>query len=115
MTDKTPRKTAPKDAFRLERSNFLDAFAALEENLHRSDTALVDERLLNELLALRRIRNDVVHSTLKFIQFDGELHAIVINAQDAHARARPARLLKSNDLTKLAEQLKRLNKAVASA
>jgi hypothetical protein len=96
----TPDKPG-KDDFHRERSRFLDAFASLEEAMVDSLQATNDEKLAERLKGLRQIRNDLVHSQLRFVQLEGQLQAIAINAQDISSVARPARLLKLEDFRNL--------------
>jgi hypothetical protein len=111
----TPQPKITKDAFHIERSHFLDGFAALEETLQRLGSSVSDDRLLKEIKALRLIRNDVVHAQLRFVQLEGQLQAIAINSQNAFDRARPARVLKVEDIKSLTGELARLKKDVEAA
>ena len=96
---------ACKDDFHRERSRFLDAFASLEEVLLGLPVNRQDEVLLKQLKALRLVRNDLVHSQLRFVQLEGQLQAIAINAQDAAAVAKPGRLVKIGDFRALCAQI----------
>lgn len=95
-----------KDDFHRERSRFIDTFAGLEEVLLRLPKASMDKELAEELKALRAIRNDLVHSQLRFVQLDGQLQAIALNVQDSAAAARQGRLLRIEDFPLLARQVK---------
>ncbi|MFM6832251.1 MAG: hypothetical protein ACKOVA_18200 [Novosphingobium sp.] len=97
-----PELTHTKDDFHRERSRFLDAFASLEELLLRLPKATKDKALEEELKKLRAIRNDLVHSQFRFVQFDGRLHALTVNAMACRDVARAARLLKLDDFGELA-------------
>lgn len=99
------QEKAGKDDFHRERSRFLDAFASLEEVLLGSPANLKDEALLKQLKALRLVRNDLVHSQLRFVQLEGQLQAIAINAQDAAAVAKPGRVVKIADFRALCTQI----------
>lgn len=94
-----------KDDFHRERSRFLDAFAGLEEALLAVPDAPQDKRVLEQLKSLRQVRNDLVHSQLRFTQFDGKLHAIVINAQDSAKTAKPCRIVTLDDFKALASEI----------
>lgn len=104
-----------KDDFHIERSRFLDAFAALEEALTRLNGTLADDRILKEIKGLRLIRNDLVHAQLRLVQMEGELQAFVINSHVAAIHARQARLLKMHDFDWLAAELRRLTKNIEAA
>lgn len=102
-----------KDDFHRERSRFIDAFAGLEEALLRIPKASLDKLLADELKALRSIRNDLVHSQLRFIVLEGQLQAIALNVQDSTSVARQGRLLRMEDFPLLAEQVKVARQKVA--
>ena len=102
-----------KDDFHRERSRFLDAFAALEEALADRSLPPEDSQTANLLKALRGIRNDLVHSQLRFANIDGELQAVVINVQDMKKAARPSRLGAFGDFQKVGSQLGLVRKALA--
>ncbi len=106
---------SPKDDFHRERSRFIDAFAGLEEALLRLPKASVDKALTDELKALRAIRNDLVHSRLRFVQFEGQLQAIVLNVQESTSVARQGRLLRMADFPLLSDQIKTATQKIASA
>ena len=111
----TPRPAINKDAFHLERSRFLDAFAALEEAMSRIQANQTDGELGKQIKALRLIRNDIVHTQLKFVQLDGQLHVLAVNSQHATDRARAARLIKLNDLQSLSSELNQLTRDLEAA
>jgi hypothetical protein len=104
-----------KDDFHRERSRFIDAFAGLEEALLRIPKATIDKVLADELKALRAIRNDLVHSQLRFVQLEGQLQAIALNVQDSTNVARQGRLLRMEDFPLLAEQVNDARQKVATA
>ncbi|GAA4769242.1 hypothetical protein [Novosphingobium ginsenosidimutans] len=106
---------ATKDAFHTERSRFLDAFAALEEALGRSATLSKTDALAKEITALRAIRNDLVHSQLRFVQLEGQLQALAVNAQNVDASARPARILRIADFKLLSCEIEQVRKKVSGA
>jgi hypothetical protein len=108
----TPTKLA-KDDFHRERSKFLDAFAGLEEALLRSPAASSDADLSKQLKALRSIRNDLVHSQLRFVQLDGQLQAVAINAEQATSVAKPGRVLNLGDFSTLRAQVTQFTREVA--
>ena len=111
LAEPPPKPT--KNDYHVERSRFLDAFALLEETLNRMPAPATDE-LLKEIRALRLIRNDLVHSQLKFVSLEGQLQAIVINSKEADSPARAARLLKLADFQPLLSQLDRLKKTAGA-
>lgn len=113
MADKTT--VATKDDFHLERSHFLDAFAALEEALLANPAAAKAEPLADQLKDLRSVRNDLVHAQLRFVQMDGELQAIVINAQNLSRPARPARILFLKDFKALKTKISQARSASTKA
>lgn len=72
------------------------------------------EKAIAELLkALKSIRNDLVHSQLRFAPVDGKLHAIVINAQDAAKTARPGRVVALEDFKVLNSQIAEVRRSIA--
>jgi hypothetical protein len=111
---KTPSRTA-KDDFHRERSRLLDCFAGLEETFVRFPKATKDKLLADELKNLRSIRNDLVHSQLRFVQLEGQLHAVAINVQDSTNVARQARLLKLGDFEVLAVQVNEARRKIETA
>lgn len=113
MTGTSP--TITTDDFHRERSRFIDVFAGLEEAILRLPKASVDKALADELKALRAIRNDLVHSQLRFVQLEGQLHAIALNVQESGSVARQGRLLKMTDFPQLASQISEFTRKVASA
>ena len=110
MADAQPK--AVKDDFHRERSRFLDAFAGLEETLQLLPSALRDKQVDEAIKALRSIRNDVVHSQLRFVVMEGQLHAFAINTQEFGKVARQARLLRIQDFKQLSEQILKAQKNV---
>lgn len=109
------KTAATKDDFHLERSRFLDAFAALEEALLANPAAAKAEPLADQLKDLRMVRNDLVHAQLRFVQLDGELQAIVINAQNLSRPARPARILFLKDFKALKSKIGQVRTASAKS
>jgi len=99
MADTKPSPS--KDDFHRERSRFLDAFAELEEALLANPGAAKDKQMSNQLQELKAVRNDLVHSHLRFVQLEGELQAVAVNAQQANQPARSARILLLSDFAKL--------------
>lgn len=95
---------ARKDDFHRERSRFLDAFAGLEEAILRSGMAK-DAKLKDALKALRAVRNDLVHSQFRFVQLEGQLHAVAVNSQEVCEVARQGRLLKIGDFELLQTEI----------
>lgn len=108
----TPPQPCSKDDFHRERSRFLDAFAGLEEALHGKPISGADKLTADLLKSLRAIRNDLVHSQLRFTALDGKLHAIVINTGDVGKVARPSRVVALDDFKILASQIGHLKKAL---
>lgn len=113
MTD-APSRTA-KDDFHRERSRFIDAFAGLEEAMLRVPKSKLDKPLTDQLTALRAIRNDLVHSQLRFVQLEGQLQAFALNVQDAADVARQGRLLKIDDFPQLAARIEDLRRKLETA
>jgi hypothetical protein len=111
----TKQSQSGKDDLHRERSRFLDAFAGLEETLNQIPEALSDDQLLKEVKELRLIRNDLVHSQLKFAAIGGALHAIAINSQHAGKLAPPARLIQLKDFQALQAGLNCIQKKIKSA
>ena len=71
------------------------------------------EKQLAELLKLlKSIRNDLVHSHLRFAPIDGKLHAIAINTQESGKAARAARVVAIEDFKDLSSKIGKLRKAV---
>jgi hypothetical protein len=101
----TKADQAGKDDFHRERSRFLDAFAALEEALSRAPNGTKDKQLAEVIKSLKTIRNDLVHSQLRFVQLEGQLHAVCINVQASDTVARPCRLVRIDDFSKIAAQI----------
>ena len=104
-----------KDDFHRERSRFIDAFAGLEEVLQHVPKTGMAKQLVDEIKALRSIRNDLVHSQLRFVQIDGQLQAIALNVQETMAVARQARLVKFEDFSALASQIESAKRKVSTA
>ena len=104
---------AGKDDFHKERSRFLDAFATLEEALQKSPTAQKDQELSKQIKALQQVRNDLVHSQLRFAQIDGKLHAIAINTKEVLAVAKQGRLFKIDDFEELRSKIGQARKKLA--
>ena len=96
---------ATKDDFHRERSRFLDGYAELEAALSTNPSATKDKGLLKQLAELKAIRNDLVHSQLKFVQLEGELQAVVVNTEHVGQPARSARILLLSDFTRLKGKL----------
>ena len=71
-----------------------------------------EKRVADLHMSLRAIRNDLVHSQLRFAPLDGKLHAIVINAQDMNKAARASRVLALEDFKKLASQIAEIKRSV---
>jgi hypothetical protein len=111
---KTPSNSA-KDNFHCERSRFLDAFAGLEEALARLPNAARDKRLADELKILRSIRNDLVHSQLRFVQLEGQLQALACNVQEISSVARQGRMFRLDDFNVLSAQINATRQKVESA
>lgn len=109
----TATQPASKDDFHRERSRFIDAFAGLEESLLRVPKTSLEKALADELKALRAIRNDLVHSQLRFVQLDGQLQAISINVQELAGVARQGRVLKMSDFPQLAGKINDFRKKIA--
>jgi len=107
--------TITKDDFHRERSRFIDAFAGLKEAMLRLPKASVDKALSDELKILKTIRNDLVHSQLRFVQLEGQLHAIALNVQESACVARQGRLLKMEDFPLLASQISEFRRKVTGA
>lgn len=103
-------KTCTKDDFHRERSRFLDAFAALEEVMMGKPPVPSDKHHADLLKSLRAIRNDLVHSQLRFSPIDGKLHAIVINPQSGANVARPSRVVALDDFKVLSSQIGQVRK-----
>jgi hypothetical protein len=103
---------AGKDDFHRERSRFLDAFASLEEVLLGSPANLKDESLAKQIKALRLVRNDLVHSQLRFVQLEGQLQAIAINAQDAATIAKLGRVVRIGDFRALCSQISEVKRSL---
>jgi hypothetical protein len=114
MVSDTPAKAA-KDDFHRERSHFLDAFAALEETLLHVPGAIDDQRLADEIKSLRQVRNDLVHSQLRFVQLEGQLQAVAVNAQDSAKLARQGRLIRFDDLKSLSAQVRKAQQSAQAA
>ncbi len=109
-----PSETPPKkDDFHLERSRFLDAFAGLEEAIAVKPLPSQEKQLADLLKALKSVRNDLVHSHLRFAQIDGKLHAIAINTQESGRPARAARVVAIEDFKDLSSKIGLLKKAVS--
>ena len=104
--------TPKKDDFHLERSRFLDAFADLEEVMAVKPLPPQDKQLAELLKALKSVRNDLVHSHLRFGPLDGKLHAIAINTQQSGKTARAARVVAIEDFKDLSSKIGQLKKAV---
>lgn len=109
-----PKSTATKDDFHRERSRFIDAFAGLEEVLMRLPKAPTDKHLADQLKTLRAIRNDLVHSQLRFIPLEGQLQALALNVQDSGDVARHGRLLKLDDFTVLISRIEETRRKAVS-
>jgi hypothetical protein len=112
MADSKP--TATKDDFHRERSRFIDAFARLEEALFRMPKAAADKQLSEQLKVLRSIRNDLVHSQMRFIALEGQLHALALNVQDMTDVARQGRLLRLEDFFVLANKIEEARRKVSA-
>ena len=104
-----------KDDFHRERSHFLDAFASLEELLLRLPKASHDKLLAEELKDLRAIRNDLVHSQSRFVQVDGQLNALFVNALFHDNAARQARLVKFSDFETLSVRIQKTRSGLGQA
>ena len=113
MTDVLAK--AGKDDFHRERSRFLDAFAGLEEVLLRLPSAVKDKQLSDEIKSLRSVRNDLVHSQLRFVQLEGQLQAVAVNAQNSTDFARQGRLLRIDDFKELSVQILKAQKSLQAA
>ena len=113
MTDALAK--AGKEDFHRERSRFLDAFAGLEEVLLRLPSALKDKQLTDEIKSLRSVRNDLVHSQLRFVQLEGQLQAVAVNAQNSTDFARQGRLLRIDDFKMLSAQILKAQKNLQTA
>ncbi len=72
----------------------------------------MDEKLKGQLATLRAIRNDLVHSHFRFVQLDGQLQAIAVNAQNSQDIARNGRLLRITDFKTLNSQIGQVTKSV---
>jgi hypothetical protein len=110
MTDALAK--AGKEDFHRERSRFLDAFAGLEERL---PSTIKDKQLTDEIKSLRSVRNDLVHSQLRFVQLEGQLQAVAVNAQNSTDFARQGRLLRIDDFKMLSAQLLKAQKNLQTA
>ncbi len=69
-----------------------------------------DKRVTDLLKSLREIRNDLVHSQLRFATLDGELKAVVINAQLLGKIAKPARIFALKDFQVLSARIGQVKK-----
>lgn len=67
--------------------------------------APAEKRITDLLKSLREIRNDLVHSQLRFAAIDGELKAIAINVQHSGKIARPARVFALTDFNGLSARI----------
>ena len=106
---------AGKDDFHRERSRFLDAFAGLEEVMLHLPVAVKDKQLAEEIKALRMVRNDIVLSQLRFVNLEGQLQAVAVNAQNSANPARQGRLLRIDDFKELSAQILKAQKSLQAA
>jgi len=111
MTSTSPN--CCKDDFHRERSRFLDAFAEIEEAMYGKPITGANKSTADLLKTLRAIRNDLVHSQLRFSQLEGKLEAIVINTGDAGKGARPSRVVALDDFKVLCRQIGQVKNALA--
>mgnify|MGYP000291770336 CR=1 FL=1 len=109
----TSPQPCSKDDFHRERSRFLDAFAGLEEALHSKPISGADKSTAELLKTLRAIRNDLVHSQMRFTPLDGKLHAVVINTENVGKVARQSRVVALDDFKVLGSQIGQVKKALA--
>jgi hypothetical protein len=105
----TASSSCGKDDFHRERSRFLDAFAELEAAVASKPIPLSDH-LADLLKSLRAIRNDLVHSKLRFLVIDGTLQALVINPQGTAKVTRTARVVALDDFKALKSQIGQVRK-----
>ena len=75
----------------------------------------MDCDLATRIKELRSIRNDIVHTQLKFVQIGGELQALALNSQQAAELAPVARLLKLEHLATLRSELSSLKTRLDAA
>lgn len=101
-----------KDDFHRERSRFLDAFAILEETMVGKTLPATDKKAADLFKALKVVRNDLVHSQLRFAQIDGKLHAIAINSQESGKPARASRVIALDDFKSLKSEIGKVRKAL---